>query len=76
MPHLQIRNVPPEVHDVLESRAAASRVPVEEYVLGLLTEHAGRPTVPEVLARAGGRAGGRLPLAEAARIVREDRGRR
>jgi hypothetical protein len=40
-----------------------------------LIEDASRPTVDEVLARAGGRAGGSLTLKAAARAVRNDRAR-
>lgn len=76
MAHVQIRDVPGEAHAVLKRRAAEAGMSLQEYLLALLTEHASRPTVAEVLARAGGRAGGRLPLAEAARIVRDDRDRR
>ncbi|MGH3441507.1 MAG: FitA-like ribbon-helix-helix domain-containing protein [Nitriliruptorales bacterium] len=76
MSHVQIRDVPAETHAVLKRRAAQSGMSLQEYLLSVLTEHASRPTVAEVLARAGGRAGGRLSLAEATRIVRQDRDQR
>ncbi len=41
-----------------------------------LIEEAAAPTLDEVLDRAGGRAGGRVPLTVAAEVVHEDRARR
>ena len=49
MVHLQVRNLPPEVHAVLKRRAAAAGQSLQEYVLGLLTEHASHKTVAEVV---------------------------
>jgi antitoxin FitA len=73
MPSVQIKNVPPDVHRVLRRRAAEAGKSLQEYLLGRLIEDAGRPTLDETLQRAGGRAGGRVRLADAARAVREDR---
>lgn len=50
MVNLQVRNVPPEVHEVLKRRAAAAGQSLQEYVLALLTEHASHKTVAEVMA--------------------------
>jgi hypothetical protein len=47
-----------------------------EYLRTRLIEEASAPTVDEVLDRAGGRAGGSVPLREAARVLRRDRDRR
>lgn len=49
---------------------------MQEYLRQLLDEIAQRPTLDEVLRRAGSRAGGRLGLAEAAAAVRADRDER
>lgn len=76
MPSIQIKDVPSDVHAVLRARAAQARQSLQEYLLTRLTEEARKPTVAEVLERAGARAGGALSLSEAARAVRADRGRR
>lgn len=73
MPSVQIKDVPPDVHRVLRHRAAAAGQSLQEYLLARLTEDVAQPTLDEVLSRAGDRASGRVPLAEAARAVRADR---
>jgi antitoxin FitA len=57
--NVQIRGVPAETHAVLRRRAAEAGTSMHEYLLSILNDVASRPTVPEVLARAGGRSGGR-----------------
>ncbi len=76
MKNVQVRNVPDDVHAVLRRRAAEAGMSLQEYLLATLEDLAARPTVQEVLARAGGRAGGRVPLSRAARDLRAERGRR
>ncbi len=76
MKDIQVRNVPDHVHAVLRQRAAAAGMSLQQYLLATLEELAARPTVQEVVARAGGRAGGRVPLSTAARDLRAERGRR
>ena len=76
MPSIQIKDVPEETHAVLRRRAAAAHQSLQEYLRSRLIEEAGAPTVEEVLARAGGRAGGELSFRAAVRAVREDRGSR
>jgi hypothetical protein len=76
VPSVQIKNVPPEVHRVLRRRAAGAGKSLQEYLLAELTEQARRPTLSEVLERAGGRAGGSVPLTDAAEAVRTDRDER
>lgn len=73
MPSIQVKDVPVEVHAVLRARAAAEGKSLQEYLLARLTEEATTPTIEEVLDRAGGRAGGHVPLHAATRVVREDR---
>jgi len=73
MPSVQIKDVPDDVHAVLRQRAAAAGQSLQEYLLGRLVADASRPTLDEVLDRAGGRAGGSTGFAEAVRIVRADR---
>jgi antitoxin FitA len=76
VPSVQIKNVPSDVHRVLRRRAAESGQSLQEYLLARLIEEAGRPTLDEVLRRAGDRAGGSVSLAGAARALREERDRR
>ena len=73
MPSVQIKDVPDETHAVLRRRAAAAHQSLQEYLRSRLIEDASRPTLDEVLDRAGGRAGGSVPLKVAAKAVREDR---
>jgi plasmid stability protein len=72
MPSVQIR-VPQDVHRVLRRRAAGAGQSLEEYARTLLIKEARKPTLNEVLGRVGRRRGGRVPLAEAAKAVRDDR---
>jgi hypothetical protein len=76
MPSIQIKGVPEEVHAVLRRRAASARQSLQEYLLSRLIEEASRPTLEEVLDRAGGRAGGSVSFKAATRVVRSDRDRR
>ncbi len=76
MPSVQIKNVPDEVHAVLRQRAAVAHQSLQEYLRARLIAEAGEPTVEEVLDRAGGRAGGSVPLAAAVAALRADRDRR
>ncbi len=76
MPSVQIKDVPEHTHAVLRRRAAAAHQSLQEYLRMRLIEEADTPTVDEVLERAGGRAGGRVPLSVAADAIAEDRARR
>ena len=76
MPSVQIKDVPDQVHSVLRQRAAASHQSLQEYLLSWLVEETSRPTLEEVLARAGGRAGGTVPLRSAVATLRGERARR
>jgi len=71
---VQIRAVPEPVHAILRSRAAAARTSLSSYLLDELTEMAERPTVAEVLRRAGERSGG-ADLDDIVVAVRADRDR-
>jgi hypothetical protein len=73
MPSIQVKDVPETVHATLRRRAAAAGMSLQEYLLGRLIDDANTPTLHEVLDRAGGRAGGRAPLENAAEAVRSDR---
>lgn len=76
MPAVQIRDVPEATHAVLRRRAAEAGMSLQEYLRARLIAEASHPTVDEVLARAGGRDGGRLPLKVAAAMLRRERDRR
>jgi antitoxin FitA len=73
MKSLQIRNVPERTHAVLRKRAAEAGTSLQEYLLATVNDLAARPTVVEVLARAGGRDGGRIGLSAAAAHLRVER---
>lgn len=71
MPHLQIRNVPPELHRTLKVRAAQAGMSLSEYLLREVARSAEHPTQEELLARIRAR---RRPLdISAAELVREAR---
>jgi len=76
MPSVQIKDVPDETHAILRRRAAEAHQSLQEYLRGRLIEEASRPTLDEVLDRAGGRAGGSLSFEDSAAAVREGRDRR
>jgi plasmid stability protein len=76
MPSIQVKDVPEATHAVLRRRAAAAHQSLQEYLRSWLIEEASRPTVDEVLDRAGGRAGGTAPLEEVLAGLHEDRDRR
>ena len=76
MPSVQIKDVPVETHRVLRQRAAAAHQSLQEYLRSWLIAEASRPTLDEVLDRAGGRAGGSAPFEVAVDAVRNDRDRR
>ncbi len=76
MPSVQIKDVPSETHAVLRQRAAAAHQSLQEYLRGRLIQEASRPTLDEVLDRAGGRSGGNVPLDQAVKTLRIDRARR
>ncbi|WP_109776626.1 FitA-like ribbon-helix-helix domain-containing protein [Quadrisphaera granulorum] len=73
MPSVQINDVPEETVAVLRQRAARAHQSLQEYLLTKLVEDAAVPDPHEVLDRAAGRTGGRLPLATAVADLAEDR---
>lgn len=76
MPSIQIKDVPEETHSVLRQRAVAAHQSLQEYLRSRLIEEASRPTLEEVLDRAGGRSGGSVPLKVSVRTLRDERARR
>ncbi len=49
-PNVLVRNVPLDIHETLVRRAEGEGKSLQEYVLSLLRESAGRPTMAEVMA--------------------------
>lgn len=76
MPSVQIKDVPDEIHAVLRQRAAAAHQSLQEYLLGRLIDEASEPTLEELLDRAGGRSGGKVPIKAAVAALRDERARR
>jgi hypothetical protein len=76
MPSVQIKDVPADTHAVLRRRAAAAHQSLQEYLRSRLIDDASRPTLDEVLDRAGGRAGGSVSIADAVAALSDDRARR
>jgi plasmid stability protein len=70
--HIQIRNVPPDVHRTFKARAAKAGMSLQEYLLGELTEAAARPTIEELTERIR-RRGPVQTKTDPADIIREDR---
>jgi antitoxin FitA len=76
MPSVQIKDVPAETHAVLRRRAAAANQSLQEYLRTRLIDEASRPTIDEVLDRAGGRAGGSISFEAAVVALQEARASR
>jgi plasmid stability protein len=77
MAHIQIRNVPEDVHSTLKARAAARGMSLSEYLLEQLTDTARLPTLEEHVARVRRRPMVRMdvPPAELIDEAREERER-
>ncbi|MGZ4127979.1 MAG: FitA-like ribbon-helix-helix domain-containing protein [Actinomycetota bacterium] len=70
---IRIRNVPDDVYETLKARAAGAVLSLSEYLRRELERMADRPSIAEVLARAGGRSGGvtRQDIVDAVRSGRD-----
>ena len=73
MTTIQVKNVPDAVHAELRKRSAAAGQSLQEYLLARLIEQASRPTLDEVLGRAGARAGGSMTFSSAVEVLRSTR---
>jgi plasmid stability protein len=72
MPHIQIRNVPPELHRKLKARAASTGMTLSDYLLSELRPIAELPTLAEWVA--GVRSGPLYDLeVDTAEVIREAR---
>ena len=76
MVSIEIKDVPAETHQVLCRRALAAHHSLQEYLRRRLIDETSQPTLEEVLDRAGERAGGSLPMADAVAILRDEPDRR
>lgn len=63
MPSVQIKDVPDDIHAVLRQRAAAAHQSLQEYLRSRLIAEASRPTLEEILDRAGALDARRAELA-------------
>jgi antitoxin FitA len=70
---IQVKNVPDAVHAELRRRSAAAGQSLQEYLLARLTEQTSRPTLDDVLTRAGARAGGSVSFESALEVLRSTR---
>ena len=70
---VQIRDVPEDVHRTLKARSAATGMSLSEYVRGLLSRSASRPTPAELSARIRARGAAVLdqPSEDAVRAIRD-----
>ena len=76
MPSIQIKAVPEDVHAELRRRAVNAGQSLQEYLLARLVDEARRPSLDDLLTRAGHRSGGHVSFEFATAAVREDRDRR
>lgn len=75
MPNLLVRDLPEDVHNTLQRRAASRGQSLQQYLLAELKKLASRPTIAEVLDRVDARRGGRVGLDRAVADIADDRGR-
>jgi plasmid stability protein len=77
MGHIQIRNVPEDVHRTLKARAAKEGLSLSEYLLRAAVDLAERPTMAEMIERIRSRPQVRTTFssAELIRAEREERDR-
>jgi antitoxin FitA len=76
MPNVQVRHVPPEVHDALMRRAEAAGQSLQQFLAAQLVAIAEAPTIDEILDRIEHRRKGRLPARDAVAAIDADRARR
>lgn len=76
MPNLLVRDIPDEVHAVLQRRAQQRGQSLQQYLAGELARLAERPTADDLFARVSRRRGGKVGLVQAARDLADERARR
>ncbi|HYA09603.1 MAG TPA: hypothetical protein VEG24_08420 [Gaiellaceae bacterium] len=77
MGHIQIRNVPDDLHRKLKERAAKEGMSLSEYLLREVVDNAARPTLAELAERIRSRPmiRAKVPAADLIREAREERDR-
>ena len=65
MPNVLVRDLPDDVHTELQRRAGSAGQSLQQYLVAELTRLAQRPSMSEVLGRAGSLTGGQVGLAVA-----------
>jgi len=76
MPHVQVRDVSPEVHEALVRRAAGAGQSLQQFLTAQLAKFAATPTLAEVLDRVEARSLGSLTAAQAVSDLEAERARR
>jgi hypothetical protein len=76
MPNVQVRDVPPEVHEALLRRAASAGQSLQQFLAGQLAAIAETPTIDEILDRIDRRSKGDLSAGEAMAAIDAERARR
>ena len=76
MPNILVRDVPDDVHAVLQHRAESRGQSLQQYLAAELRRLAERPSLEEVLDRIDKRSGGRVGLARAAEDLAAERAQR
>lgn len=76
MPNVLVRDIPEDVHAILQRRAEQRGQSLQQYLAGELRRLAERPSMEEVLDRLETRRSGRVGLTQAVRDVSEERARR
>jgi len=75
MPNVLVRDVPDDVHAILQRRAGAAGQSLQQYLAAELARLASTPTMDEVLARISRRRGGRVGFDVAVSDLDSERGR-
>ncbi len=57
MSTIEVRNVPEALRQRLEARAATAGMMLSDYLLSIISDHGGRPTLDELRAHAASRIG-------------------
>jgi antitoxin FitA len=76
MPNVQIRDVPPNVHEALIRRAESAGQSLQQFLSGQLAAIAATPTIDEILERIEQRPKGRLSATDAIDAIDAERARR
>jgi hypothetical protein len=76
MPHVQVRDVPPDVHAALVRKAEGAGQSLQQFLLGELTRLASHPTMAEVFERVERGPLGRFTPDDTVAALEDERARR